>query len=82
MSRTSSSSAVIHEALVYSEGNRLANAEPWDDTTRAGEVLRHDDTPSLAAQLRPSYQRILDVGRSLGRLTVRLYVLVAAPASR
>jgi SAM-dependent methyltransferase/uncharacterized protein YbaR (Trm112 family) len=68
-------SAVEREAIRHFEEKYSTDAEPWDYTSRAGEVLRHDYTRDLAAQLKPSYRRILDLGCSMGQLTGRMYGL-------
>jgi SAM-dependent methyltransferase len=69
---STSRSAVEAAAIAHFEGKYVENEEPWEYNSRAGEILRHDYTRELAARLKPSYERILDLGCSLGQLTGRL----------
>jgi SAM-dependent methyltransferase len=46
--------------------------EPWTYSARAAEVLRHEHLEKTVRSLRPRFQRILDVGCSVGQLTSRL----------
>jgi SAM-dependent methyltransferase len=47
-------------------------AEPWTYSARAAEVMRHDHVEETIRGLKPRYDRILDIGCSVGQLTSRL----------
>ena len=46
--------------------------EPWTYSARAAEVLRHEHVEKTIRGLKPRYDRILDIGCSVGQLTSRL----------
>jgi SAM-dependent methyltransferase len=46
--------------------------EPWTYSARAAEVLRHEHIVQTIRGLKHRYQRILDIGCSVGQLTSRL----------
>ena len=61
------------ERLRRFEQRYQQESEPWSFSERAAESLRHEWIAELAARL--GARRVLDVGCSLGQLTVRLAAL-------
>jgi SAM-dependent methyltransferase len=56
----------------YFDGLYREQPEPWTYSGRAAELLRHEHVARTARRLRPRFERILDVGCSLGQLTARM----------
>ena len=64
--------AVVTDGRTDFEAKYRAEAEPWDYSGRAVEVLRHAFVLNQIRQCAPHARRILDVGCSLGQLTAQL----------
>ena len=60
---------ISRERRAYFDGLYQGQAEPWTYSVRAAEVLRHETLERAVRSLRPRFERVLDVGCSLGQLT-------------
>jgi len=57
----------------YFETKFLNEQEPWNYSSRAVEILRHEFILDLLKSFQPKYNKILEVGCALGRFTKQLY---------